>query len=262
MFINELKKIGLSDKEAKVYLATLELGQASVQDISKKAGVNRPTTYVILDSLIKKGLCSTYAGKDKKVRYIAESPEMIISALELEKAEIEEKQKMINDLMPQLRAIYNKQENKPVVRFFEGKEGLRTMVQEQMSSKSQLIRAFFSLDDLRKVYSAEEVNKAYQDRVASKTKTKAIFTLKEGEDRAHPSPLDERLRISADRFPINCDIAFFDNKVRIASLKDKLNGVIIEDKNIYETFVSLFELAWLGSQALPKMPSHKHHKRR
>lgn len=252
MFINELKQIGLSDKEAKVYLATLELGQASVQDISKKASVNRPTTYVILDSLIKKGLCSTYTHKDKKVRYIAESPEMIISALELEKTEIEEKQKRINDLMPQLRAIYNKQENKPVVRFFEGKEGLRTMVQEQMSSKPEILRSFYSMDDLRKVYSSEEVNKAYQDRVASKTKNKAMFTLKEGEDRSNPSSLDERMKIPADKFPINCDIAFFDNKVRIASLKDKLNGVIIEDKNIYETFVSLFELAWIGAQTLNK----------
>jgi HTH-type transcriptional regulator, sugar sensing transcriptional regulator len=252
MLINELKKIGLSDKEAKVYLAALELGQASVQEIAKKAEVNRPTTYVILDSLIKKGLASTYTDKQKKIRYIAESPEMISSVLELQKKEIEEKQKMIDELMPQLRAVYNKQENKPVVRFFEGKEGLRTMVQEQMNSKAELIRAFLSLDDLRKVYSPEEINKAYQDRIKNKTKTKILFTLREGEDRSSPSELDKRLRVSADNFPINCDIAFFNNKVRIASLKDKLNGVIIEDKNIYETFVSLFELAWLGAQSLKK----------
>lgn len=250
MLINELRKIGLSDKEAKVYLAALELGQSSVQDIAKKAGVNRPTTYVILDSLITKGLCSTYTDKAKKTRYIAESPEMIISVLELQKREIDEKQKMINDLMPQLRAVYNKQENKPVVRFFEGKDGLRTMVQEQMGSDEKLIRMFFSSDDIRKVYSQEEINKAYQDRVAKKTKVKAIFTSKEGESRSNPSSLDERTVVPADKFPISCDVAFFDNKVRIASLKDKLNGVIIEDKNIYETMVSLFELAWLGAQSL------------
>ncbi|MFA5020468.1 MAG: helix-turn-helix domain-containing protein [Patescibacteria group bacterium] len=252
MLINELKKIGLSDKEAKVYLAALELGQASVHDIAGKAGINRPTAYTILDSLIKKGLCSTYAGKDKKIRYIAESPEMIISVLELQKQEIEAKQKMIDELMPQLRAIYNRQEHKPVVRFFEGKEGLRAMTQEQMPAKPQLIRSFFSLDDLRRVYSKEEVDQAYQNRVNNKTKVKAMFTLKEGEDRSRPSPLDERQRLPADRFPINCDVAFFDNKVRIASLKDRLNGVIIEDKNIYETMVSLFELAWLGAQSLKK----------
>ena len=40
----ELQKIGLSEKEAKVYLAALELGQASVQNIARKAEVNRATT--------------------------------------------------------------------------------------------------------------------------------------------------------------------------------------------------------------------------
>lgn len=251
MLINELKKIGLSDKEAKVYLATLELGQASVQEIAKKASVNRPTTYVVLDSLINKGLCSTYADKQKKIRYVAESPEMIISILELQKKEVEEKQKMITELMPELHAIYNQQENKPVVRFFEGKDGLRTMIQEQMSTNSKMIRFFTSFDDIKKVFSQEEIDKAYQDRVAKKTKVKVLFSAEKYEMK-NPSNLDESQSIPIDKFPINCDIAFFDNKVRIASLKDKLNGVIIEDKNIYETLVSLFELAWLGAQELNK----------
>lgn len=251
MLINELKKIGLSDKEAKVYLATLELGQASVQDISKKAAVNRPTTYVILDSLIKKGLCSTYFDNHKKVRYIAESPEMIDSVLELQKKEIEEKQKMIDELMPQLRAIYNQQESKPVVRFFEGKDGLRTMIQEQMSADSKMIRFFTSFDDIKKVFSQEEIDKAYKDRVSKKTKVKVLFSAEKYEMK-NPSDLDQTQSIPASKFPINCDVSFFDNKIRIASLKDKLNGVIIEDKNIYETMVSLFELAWLGAQTLNK----------
>lgn len=37
-----LEKFGLSEKEAKIYLATLELGQATVQQIAKKAGLVRP----------------------------------------------------------------------------------------------------------------------------------------------------------------------------------------------------------------------------
>lgn len=247
---NDLIKIGLSDKEAKVYLAALELGQASVQDIASKAGVNRPTTYVVLESLIKKGLCSTYH-KDKKVHYIAESPEVIHSILELQKKTIEEKQKQIEDLMPQLRAIYNQQESKPVVRFFEGKDGLRTMIQEQMSADTKLIRMMFSFDDLKKIFSQEEIDKAYHDRVAKKTKVKSIFAAEEYQMRSS-SELDESQSIPESQFPVHCDIAFFDNKIRIASLGKRLGGVIIEDEDIYKTFVSLFELAWLGAKTLKK----------
>ena len=55
-YIQDLQQIGLTEKEAKVYLAALELGEKAVQVIAQKAGVNRATTYFILESLIEKGL--------------------------------------------------------------------------------------------------------------------------------------------------------------------------------------------------------------
>lgn len=39
--VNHLKNAGLADKEAKVYLAMLELGPSPVLPIAAKAGVNR-----------------------------------------------------------------------------------------------------------------------------------------------------------------------------------------------------------------------------
>ena len=80
----ELQKIGLSHKEAKVYLANLELGQSSVQNIAKKASVNRATTYVILNSLIEKGLCSTFM-QNKKTFYAASDPEQLETIFETQK---------------------------------------------------------------------------------------------------------------------------------------------------------------------------------
>ena len=56
--IQELGHLGLSEKEAAVYLASLELGPAPVQDISHKAKVNRATTYVMIESLMGRGLIS------------------------------------------------------------------------------------------------------------------------------------------------------------------------------------------------------------
>jgi amidophosphoribosyltransferase len=56
--IKNLKNLGLSDNEAKVYLSMLELGPSSVLEISAKAGVNRPTTYVQIETLKKMGLVS------------------------------------------------------------------------------------------------------------------------------------------------------------------------------------------------------------
>ena len=51
-----LKNIGLSPKEAKVYLAVLKLKKGLITSIAEQAGVNRTTTYDILEYLNKKGL--------------------------------------------------------------------------------------------------------------------------------------------------------------------------------------------------------------
>lgn len=240
--LNDLENIGLTEKEARVYLATLELAQSSVQDIAKKAGVNRTTTYVILDSLITKGLASTYQ-KEKKIYYMAESPETLGSVFALQKKEIEEKQKYMQTLLPELRAIYNRQEDKPTVRFFEGKEGLRTMINEMMSCRDKVVRMIYSVDNLVHVFNQDEVFQARQIRIQKKISTKVLYTKKQGE--LPSTPDGERIKISEEEFPISADIALFDNRVRIASLGGKkLSGVIIQDAEIYKTLVSLFELAW------------------
>jgi len=88
--IKEVESIGLSEKEARVYLAVLEMGQASVQDIGKKADVNRATTYVILDSLMKKGMIATF-GEGKKSVFIAEAPHGLNNIIREQEEEIEKR---------------------------------------------------------------------------------------------------------------------------------------------------------------------------
>lgn len=240
--LSEIQKIGLTEKEAKVYLAALELSESSVQAIAKKAGVNRTTTYVILDSLIKKGLCSTYH-KNKKVYFMAESPETLGSLYAIQQKEIEEKQKNLEAILPELKAIYNRQEDRPVVRFFEGKEGLRAMITEMISCKDKVVRMIYSVDNYRKVFSDEERSQAKKMRVDKGVKTKVLYTFRSGE--LSSAPDGERIKISEGEFPVGADIALFDGKVRIASLGGKrLSGVIIQDYEIYRTLASLFDLAW------------------
>lgn len=56
VLIRNLTEFGLSDKEARIYLALLELEIATAFDTAKHAGINRSSTYVVLESLKKKGL--------------------------------------------------------------------------------------------------------------------------------------------------------------------------------------------------------------
>ena len=53
-----LKGLNLSDKEINVYLSLLMLGQSSVNNIAKKANLNRISTYDLLKALLERGFVS------------------------------------------------------------------------------------------------------------------------------------------------------------------------------------------------------------
>ena len=76
MLIDVLKNLGLSDKESKIYLACIELGSSVVSNISKHAGVNRVTTYDILDKLIQKGFVN-YLTKNKLKYFNPVKPDLV-----------------------------------------------------------------------------------------------------------------------------------------------------------------------------------------
>src|SRR3989344_5384738 len=104
--LQQLTSLGLSENEAKVYMAMLELGPATVLEISAKAGVNRPTTYVQIESLKKMGLVSTQI-KGKKQLFIAESPDQLESVFKQKRKAIEKKKKELHKLLPELTGIFN-----------------------------------------------------------------------------------------------------------------------------------------------------------
>jgi len=120
----ELRKLGLNEKEVKVYLAGLELGASSVKNIAQKIKIPRPTVYEIITSLEKKGLFAEV--KQKKKRYfLAQSPTQILRFLRIQKREIEEKEREFIRIISALEAKYSKE--KEGFKVYKGKEGLKAI---------------------------------------------------------------------------------------------------------------------------------------
>lgn len=249
--ITQLEKVGLSDKEAKVYLATLELAQATAQEISKKSGVNRTTTYVILHTLIKKGLTSSFL-QDEKTYYVAEDPEVLLSLYSLQEKIIEQQEEMFQEIFANIKSVFQQSSGHPTVRFFEGKDGLIEMSDDFIFSGADQSFNVFSVDDLKEVFSDEERRRMARARIQKDIKVKAIYTYS-GDEKVSPAFLTEthgeKIKISKKKYPITCDIALYNNRVRIVSLGKRLSGVIIEDEEIHRTLSSLFQLAWECAQS-------------
>ena len=120
----ELRKLGLKEKEVRVYLAGLVLGPSSVQVIAQKAKITRPTTYEIIKTLEEKGLF--VETKQRKKRYFAaQSPERILGILRIQKRELEEREREFIRIIAALESKYAPEEGG--VRRYRGKEGLKTL---------------------------------------------------------------------------------------------------------------------------------------
>ncbi|MBU2265292.1 helix-turn-helix domain-containing protein [Patescibacteria group bacterium] len=107
----ELRKLGLKEKEVAVYLAALELGFDSVQNIAKKAGLSRPTVYEIIKALTAKGLMREIrrqgAVQGERSYFSAQSPDALLGLLRVQKREVEEREREFVRIISALRAKYN-----------------------------------------------------------------------------------------------------------------------------------------------------------
>jgi HTH-type transcriptional regulator, sugar sensing transcriptional regulator len=241
--LNKLKNLGLSDNEAKVYLAMLELGPATVLEIAAKAAINRPTTYVQIETLKKKGLVSTQT-KGKKLIYIPESPEQLEHLLERESREVEDKMDDLKAVLPELTTMFNLSDEKPQVRFFEGKEGLIKIQDEFLKNKGKESISLSSADDVVNVFPGHP-EKYTPRRVKKGIKSRLIYTSRRGPFlKNDPDLLREVKFISPEKLPFVLDVLVYDDVVAIANLKGKISGVIIKNKGIAESFKSLLNFIW------------------
>jgi sugar-specific transcriptional regulator TrmB len=137
----ELRKLGLKEREAKIYLAGLELGATSIQNLAEKAGVTRPTAYEIVRTLQEKGLFRE-AQQGKKRYFLAQSPERILSMLRLQKRELEEKEREFIRIIAALESKYAFKDGG--VQIFKGKEGLRVLQEQILFTSTKDIVVFTS----------------------------------------------------------------------------------------------------------------------
>lgn len=123
MEIKTLNEAGLTEGEARVYLALLKLGQSTTGPLIEESKVANSIIYRILDKLIEMGIVS-YITKEKTKYFKAENPNKIIEYLEEKKQKIEESKDKITSLLPTLLKLASDEETSTSV--YEGFKGFQT----------------------------------------------------------------------------------------------------------------------------------------
>lgn len=231
---------GFQEKEARLYIAGIELGEDTIQQIAKYAGIKRPTAYDILENLEKRGLFSLSV-KGKKKYYLAEDPENILRILKSREQEF-------SRAMPDLKMLLTAGDKKPRVRFFEGVEGLKAVYWDSLTSKKTLL-VYGSIDDMYEAMSKEFVKEYVEERVKRGLDVRGLIPATvAGQEyiKRDKEELRHLILVPKDRFYFSNEITIYNDKISILSFPERI-GVIIESKKIAETQRSIFELAWLGA---------------
>ena len=241
--INQLKNLGLTENEAKVYLAMLELGPAPVADIAQKAGINRPTAYFQIESLKKAGLASTQNRAGKELA-LAESPDQLEILMEKETKTLEQKKSELASILPGLKTMFSLGDDKPIVRYFEGRDGVLAAQDIFIKSKAKEILSIVNADAV--IDLIPDHPKEYTPRrVKLKIRSKLIYTSKKGPFlKTDPKLYREVKFIEQKLMPFDCEVAIYNDNVVITAYKGKISSLIITHKEISDSFRAIFNLIW------------------
>lgn len=257
MVARELMRFGLTEKEARVYLAALELGPVPVQDIAKQSGVNRATSYLMIETLIERGLMSSVERAGKKL-FMAEPPERLRQLLTHEEERILGIRVAFDRILPELSLLLQTAPERPRVRFYEGIEGLEAMRTDFFTGeRTHELLLIAAADDYHKIVGIGRRLPHAKRIEALRNRERCIFTSDHSvEELRRTLPLVdniERRRIPSDRFPLAGEVAVFGNKIALLSYQGKVMGVLVESAFLAQTVTSLFNLAWETADRFEKM---------
>jgi HTH-type transcriptional regulator, sugar sensing transcriptional regulator len=237
MPLEELKNAGLSENEAKVYLAALELGETSVYRLAKKSGVKRTTTYLAVENLKQKGLMSE-AMRDNATVCYAENPKKLSDRLE-------EKKHRLEKIMPELLAFTNLIDKKPKIRYFEGKEAYKEIFSDVLKYPDSEMLGTFN----EKFWDWE---KYFTEYFMPKRKEKKIWARILFRDNPELNTIAQEIqeyfsqtkRVPSEKFKVEIEMVLYGgDKVGFVSYDEEM-AIIIESQKIHDTQKSFFEVIW------------------
>lgn len=235
--IAHLQELGLNEKQARLYIALVELGKGTAYAIAKRAGVKRSITYVILEELRLKGLALKVPHRKNQV-FMARDPAELFALQE-------ERLQYAKRALPELLALRREPQNGTRMYLFETESDLsRAIAYKESDLAEKEILAFYAKSESGKI---PRLYHEHNERLAAqKTRVRSLVpkhhSLKTFEKYDN---LPERTTISLpeSEFGAKASIEIADSFVRIYLHRDR-KVLIIENRDLSDTMRQIFEMVW------------------
>lgn len=249
--VAQVEELGLSQKEARVYVANLMLGPATVQKIADFAGIKRVTAYVILESLLNLGLASQ-SNKGKKTYFMSEEPSNLKGLLEKKSQELNELEQNLEEILPQLQSLKSLPAESPSVKFYDSAEGIKAIMRQFINvgvgdGKTKMAYGISNVDQVKKYFPEFRERQANPERLNAGISSKIIYTSEDGRilKETDKDRNRESRYLPAEKYPLNADFTIVGNVIIMISLNGpKPLGVTIESADLAKGMLAIFNVCW------------------
>ncbi|HWQ99301.1 MAG TPA: helix-turn-helix domain-containing protein [Candidatus Methylomirabilis sp.] len=232
-----LRSLGLLDSEIKTYMAALDKGPQTVLDLSKLTKLSRQATYVAIDALTERGLMSS-ALRGKKRFFAAEHPDKLLVYAKRHESDMHERVKDLERSLPELELQIGGE--RPIVKVFDGKEGIRALLADLQLSKPKQIHEMTDLDAMRAILSSEDLKPVREEAGKGGARIKGIYSGK-------PAPTSlqaERYILPSDKSGFKTNVVLYKNKIALVTFEGRMHTIMVENAAIANTLRILFDLAF------------------
>ena len=106
MFVQDIERLGLTEKESKLYLTSLRIGPASMQVLARKANIDRGTAYHVAQTLGEKGLFAEIK-EGKRPMFGAAHPRRLYEDVEEQKRMADQHYEIMQSMIGDLEELYS-----------------------------------------------------------------------------------------------------------------------------------------------------------
>jgi sugar-specific transcriptional regulator TrmB len=239
--MQNLKQLGLTEGEARVYFSLLKLGSTKIGPIVNDSHISRSKVYDVLERLSTKGLVSHITVGEVR-HYNAVEPYRLRDYIAKKEEQVKSQREIIDGIIPYLAQVASKNRESSA-EIFTGDRGLRTAyeIMYKDARTGEVLRYFYPYGDYHEVASPF-YERLYRFQKSKKLKEKGIGIGAFKKSKYYKSyPKDARIRFVS--FPLPGTMDVFQDKLLIVSW-EAMTGILVTSKEISEHFSRYFDSVW------------------
>ncbi len=246
MKVEDLKKLGLSQAEATLYLALLRIGASEVQKLIEETGFYKGNTYDALERLCEKGIISKIIEGNKRI-YQLQKPEALIDYVEKKKEELQQQENIAKQLAREVQLVKKHIHIKETAMVFRGISGVKQIYSEIINEKLDYL-VFGSPKESEVIIEDFYWQNLHVKQKEYKIKAKMIFhkSLRRWKNIV-PEKFIELKFLDEDFEPLT-ETVIYGNKVAFVVWTEKPTTTIINNEHVANSYRQIFNRLWLSSK--------------